>query len=192
MKFLTDFADQAVVLPLAVAILAVLLGLRWFRGAFAWTAAVCFTLGTILVLKIVCTACATHLAITGLQSPSGHTASACLVYGGLFVLLDRRPSRMLPALLLAAGLAFIVGSSRIALHAHTLSDVAVGAVVGLAGVFVLVALAGPRPPLMSRWPLGAAVLAIVVIFHGVRLPAEDAIRIFALSDWIPFLAACRA
>jgi len=192
LKFLTDFADQAVVLPLAVAILAVLLGLRWFRGALAWTAAVCFTFGTILLLKIVCAACARYLAATGLHSPSGHTASACLVYGGLFVLLARRPSRMLPALLLAAVVAFVFGSSRIALRAHTLSDVAVGAVVGLTGVVVLVALAGPRPPLLSRWPLAAAVLAVVVVFHGLQLPAEDAIRMFALSNWIPFLSACRA
>ncbi len=192
MSFLTDFADQAVVLPLALAILVVLLGLRWPRGALAWTAAVCFTLGTILLLKIVCTACANYLAATGLHSPSGHTASACLVYGGLFVLLARRPSRMLPALLLAAGFAFVFGSSRIALHVHTLSDVAAGAVVGLAGVVVLVVLAGPRPPLLSRWPLAAAVLVVVMVFHGLRLPAEGAIRMFALSDWIPFLSACRA
>ena len=192
MNFLTDFADQAVVLPLAVAILAVLLGLRWFRGALAWALAVCFTFGTILLLKVVCAACAIHLTATGLHSPSGHTASACLVYGGLFVLLARRPARMLPALLLAAGFAFVFGSSRIALHAHTLSDVAVGAVVGLAGVVVLVVLAGPRSPLMSRWPMATAVLAVVVVFHGLRLPAEDTIRMFAYLDWIPFLSACRA
>ncbi len=40
MNFLTDFADQAVVLPFAL-VVAVALGVAgWWRGAFAWIAGV--------------------------------------------------------------------------------------------------------------------------------------------------------
>jgi membrane-associated phospholipid phosphatase len=192
LNFLTDFADQAVALPLVLAVLLGLLGLRWWRGAGAWALAACFTFGTILLLKIVFAACATQLAATGIHSPSGHTASACLVYGGLFVLLARRPSHMLTALFIAAAFAIVFGYSRLALEVHTPGDVAAGGLIGLLGVAVLVVAAGRRPEPLLRWPIGVSVVGVLVVFHGFRLPAEGAIRHFALADWIPFLSACHA
>ena len=41
MTFLTDFADQAVLLPVAAGVAIMLLLLGWRRGALAWTVAVC-------------------------------------------------------------------------------------------------------------------------------------------------------
>ena len=187
-NFLTDFGDEAVVLPLALAVLLFLLALRWWRGALAWAASLCATLGTILLLKIVFTACAVQLAGTGIVSPSGHTASSCLIYGGVFVLLARRPNRLLPALLCAAAIAGVFGFTRLFLQVHTPGDVMAGATIGLAGICLLVALAGERPDMRRRWPLAVAALGVFVLFHGIRLPAEGAIRAFALQDWLPFLA----
>ena len=48
----TNFADQAVILPLAVGIALVFALSGWRRGALAWTAAIGGTLALVLFLKL--------------------------------------------------------------------------------------------------------------------------------------------
>lgn len=76
----------------------------------------------------------------GWSFPSGHTSGATVAYGMLaYVLLRTLPSRWhLPAVLGAAGLAFIVGSSRVFLQVHFLSDVVAGFSSGLAWLTVCI------------------------------------------------------
>ena len=57
MKFLTDFADQAVVLPLVFALAAVLAWQGWRRGALLWLATIGLTFSVILALKLVFLGC---------------------------------------------------------------------------------------------------------------------------------------
>ena len=89
MNFLTDFADQAVVLPVAGAVLVLLLATGWRRGALAWAGCVSGVLAVMLALKLVTLACGWRVPWTGLYSPSGHTAASAVVYGGLLALLIR-------------------------------------------------------------------------------------------------------
>jgi len=191
MNFLTDFADQAVVLPFALVVAVALAMAGWWRGTLAWAVAVGGVFGIILVLKVVFVACAARLDSSGIVSPSGHTASACVVYGGLAVLLLRGRIPHYLTMLLPLGIAAVFGVSRLVLHVHTLGDVVVGTMIGMAGAAVLARLAGPRP-MLRAWPLGIAAVTVVVVFHGLRMPAEAAIHRVALSGWLPFLAACRA
>ena len=171
MQFLTDFADQAVVLPLAAYVLVVLATLGWRRGALAWGAAVAGVLGVMLV-------------------PSGHTATAAVVYGGLLAMLVTRSAA---GTLLAAGLggalAALVGLTRLMLHVHTVGDVLVGAAVGVAGAVAMRRLAGVRPARpASPWAL---LVGCVVVFalHGTRLQAETRLHWLAVDVWP--LNACR-
>ena len=102
-------------------------------------------------------------------------ASACVVYGGLAVLL-LRGAVPLPLLgSIVAGIAVAMGYSRIELHAHDVTEVIVGALVGLAGVAALGAMAGPRPRVVG-WPVLGAAACTMLAFHGMHLPAEAAIR----------------
>src|SRR5258708_39101880 len=87
MMFLTDFADQAVVLPVVVAVAAVLLALGWRRGALVWLGSVCATFGVVLFLKLGFLACVPVFGPWELRSPSGHTAAASVVAGGFVTLL---------------------------------------------------------------------------------------------------------
>src|SRR5450432_1483592 len=57
MNFLTDFADQAVVLPVAVVVAIVLAVMGWRRGALVWLGVLGVTFGVILVLKLGFLAC---------------------------------------------------------------------------------------------------------------------------------------
>lgn len=92
LTFLTDFGDQAVILPLVLAVLLVLWAQRRWRVAAAWLLAIPGVLGTILVLKVACYACGWLLPFIGLhglnlRSPSGHAASAAVAYGGIAALV---------------------------------------------------------------------------------------------------------
>ncbi len=116
----------------------------WWRGLLAWLVVVPGVLGTVGLLKFVFFSCAGPLAATGIHSPSGHTAAAAVIYGGLCVLLLR--GRVPDGVLFAVPPAFAVlfGVSRLAVHAHVPAEVLMGGGIGLAGAAVLVP-AG-RPP----------------------------------------------
>jgi membrane-associated phospholipid phosphatase len=179
MRFVSDFGDQAVILPLAVAVGVALMAAGWRRGAAAWALAVAGTLGAVLVGKVLAVACVHVLAIADLRSPSGHTASAAVVYGGLIALLLPEPARGLrrwvAAFVLAAIFAVVFGGTRLALHAHTPADVLAGGFLGIAGALTLARLAGPRPAgVRAAMPLAAAV-AVAVLMHGTHLRAEEVI-----------------
>ena len=194
MLFLTDFADLAVVLPLAVAVAVGLLVAGWPRGAAAWTVVVPGTLFAVLVAKMAVVDCGALLPLHGLRSPSGHTASAAVIYGGLLALLLPAPQRGLgrpmAAFLLAGVFAATFGGTRLALHVHSRSDVLAGAALGIGGALALAYLAGPRPSrLRVALPL-ATVLAMVVLLHGQHLRAEDQIDRVSRLIW-PLTLCCR-
>ena len=176
MQYLTDFADQAVILPVVLALAAGLAAQGWRRGALAWLGVVGATFLAMLALKLVFLACWPVFWPMDIHSPSGHVAAATMVAGGLALLLLRRHVGILPIAALAGA---VIGISRLALGVHSLPEVVFGATIGLAGVAGLVRLAGPVPRLRAR-PLIGAVLLVAVVFHGLHLPAEAEIRFTAL------------
>ncbi len=101
-------------------------------------------------------------------------------------MLSRQRATILPAALVAA---VVIGISRFVLGMHSLAEVVIGALIGLTGAAALLKFAGP-PPRLRTGPLIAVIVMIVVLFHGLHLPAEAAIRHTALrvAQYIP---ACR-
>jgi hypothetical protein len=188
-SFVSDFADQAVLLTLILMVAVALAAAGWRRGAVGWIFAVAATLTVILAGKVAVYVCACTGALppdTGLKSPSGHTAAAAVVYGGLFALLAPRWWGPRLSALAAAGLvAFVIGVTRIALNAHTPIDVLVGAVIGIAGAVLLAQIAGERPAGMRRLGPSGVTIAVVILFHGERLEAEAKIQSFSHLLWAP-------
>ena len=176
MRFITDFGDQAVILPLVVAVGLALLLQGWRRGATAWAVAVIATFFVMLVLKLVFLACSASIG-TDIRTPSGHVAATALVTGGLAALLIRRHVIVLS---LAAIAAFVIAVTRLALGLHSPAEVVIGALVGLTGAAALIKLAGPTPPALEAPRIGLMALAVVAVFHGLHLPAEAHIRATAL------------
>jgi membrane-associated phospholipid phosphatase len=186
LHFITDLGDQAVIMPLTVAIGLVLLLAGWWRGAGAWFLAVPGTLGVVLVAKMSTMACQDLLPPVGLLSPSGHTASAAIVYGGVLALIFGGP---LAAALCAAAVGGLVGYTRLALDVHTLADVVAGSLIGVAGAVALAVLAGPRPPLRRGWiGMAAVLIAVLAMFHGRHVYAE--MHISRLSQHVWPLSMC--
>ncbi len=171
LRFITDFADAAVVLPL-VAVVWALLG-RW---GTRWAVAVALTLGAMAGLKVL------SFATVGAFSPSGHTASAAIVYGGLaWVLLRPAWGRVVPGLLAVAGVAAI-GWTRLALAAHSPLEVLVGAAVGCAGLVALGQVSSRLSPASARRCRAAMAVPVVwVLFHGHSIDLEGRLR--GLAGW---------
>jgi len=171
--FITDLADQAVILPVVLAISIALLAQGWQRGAAAWAVAVVATFAAMLVLKLTFLACSHSFGTPDIQTPSGHVAAATVVTGGLAALLLRRRANVLPVAILAA---VVVGVSRLVLGAHSLPEVVLGAMVGLAGALSLPLLAGQPPSGLDARKIAIIVAGTVVLFHGLHFPAEAHIR----------------
>jgi membrane-associated phospholipid phosphatase len=185
-RYLTDFADQAVIIPMVLAIAVALAVQGWRRGALAWLLVISATFMATLTSKLIFLSCSPVFGPTDLHSPSGHVAAAAVVSGGLAALLTGRRISILPVAVLAA---LVIGVSRLLLGMHSLPEVVLGALIGLAGAAALMRFAG-RPPELKLGPLVAVVVIVAALFHGLHFPAEAAIRhtAFRAAQYIP---ACR-
>ena len=189
-QFVTDFGDQAVLLPLAAGVTLVFLLAGWRRGAVAWVAAVAGTLVSMLAFKLAFLACGHLLPGGHIHSPSGHTAASAAIYGGLLAVSARLAAghgrwTLACALLVA----LTIGASRLALGAHTVLEVAVGGVVGTCGAMTADHLAGVPPSGLRLGRLAAVTVLVLALLHGVRMPAEAVMRSAALNLWP--LSRCR-
>ena len=178
MTFLTDFADQAVVLPLVVAIAVVLALQGWRRGAVAWLGAIGATLGVMLALKLFFLGCASVFDPVGMRSPSGHVAAAAVLSGGVAAIFGvGRRTIAVVVVLAAVG----IGLTRVGLQVHSWPEVVLGGAVGLVGALALALCAGP-PPALRLWPMILTAVVVATVSHGRHLEAEVAIQQAAMTD----------
>ncbi len=181
--FITNFADQAVLVPSAVAVAAGFAVAGWHRGALAWSGVLACTWVSILLSKLACLLCE-PLWAEGLHSPSGHTAGAAAAAGGFFGLVVRRwGGDWRWTVPISTGFAAVIGLSRLALDAHTGLDVLVAGVVGVGSAVALVLLAGPPPAKLRLSPILAALAVMILLLHGSQASAEATIQRIAASQF---------
>lgn len=187
---LTNFGDQGVILPLTVITAAVLVVIGWYRGALAWVGVVVAVLALVGAGKVLTSACLLGWPSEwDFRSPSGHTASAGIVYGSLLGLLVPWGRPQILAAVSATVFAVTIGASRLLLDQHTISDVLVGGAVGILGAMALVHLAGPRPTTVKhRCLIILAVPLGLALFHGSHVHAEPWIG--ALARTLSPLSQC--
>jgi len=174
---ISDFADQAVILPLTVGTGLLLAMSGWPRGAIAWVLAIGATLVLVMLLKLRFFACEG-------TNPSGHTAAAAAVYGGLAglvagVIRNDMRAAVANAIIVAALLAVVIGHSRLVLDRHSLVEVVIGGAIGIGGAAAFVRLAGTPIPAMPIGGIVALALVVVFMLHGARLSAEETIKSMA-------------
>jgi hypothetical protein len=187
MNFLTDFADQAVLLPIVAAV-ALLLAVRGQRhAALVWLTAIGATFAVVLLLKLCFMACGPVFAGAALRTPSGHTAAASVVAGGLMALFTARRWVVLAVALLVA---VVIGWSRLSLGLHSPLEVVVGGLLGVAGAGVLSRALG-EPAVKRPAPVLGVAVVLAILLHGMRLPAEAAIA-RASHVAFDFVPACRS
>lgn len=169
MLFVTDFADEAVILPMTFAIGLTLWLLGWRRGAVSWVAIVCCTLFTMLLLKLLGVACGPN-HLPRMRTPSGHTAASAVLAGSFTALLSQRHQRV-AAMVAACAAAGVIGLTRYLLGFHSISEVLVGAFVGISGAVAFAWVAGPAPR-MQLWWLAVPIALVLPVFHGDRMNVE--------------------
>ncbi|MGI4802053.1 MAG: phosphatase PAP2 family protein [Janthinobacterium lividum] len=191
LQFWTDFADGAVMFPLGIAIALALLILRQHRAALVWSLAIGCVWGTMLVFKLAGYMIegllpASPLSMIDLVTPSGHVASATVVYGGLIGLLLWRPDTLVVRTLLAtAVIAAGMSVTRVMMGAHSISEVLTGAAVGIVGVYCLTA-AGVQVERRARLPLVIVAALVMVTQYGTHLGWEQTIHhiaVEAIEHW---------
>jgi membrane-associated phospholipid phosphatase len=186
LMFLTDFADQAVVLPTVVAIAALLAARGQWRGALIFLGVIGATFATVLALKLGFIGCRPLFRPLHLRSPSGHTAAATVLAAGLTALMTRDRRIIWGA---AAASFALIAFSRVELGFHTKPEVLLGGLVGFAGAAAFARLM-PPPSGGRRFSLLLAAALVAVLLHGVRLPAEIVIHHWA-DGMLSFIPACR-
>jgi membrane-associated phospholipid phosphatase len=168
----THLGDAALVIPASALLVAYLVSRRFPGHAGLWLATLGLCGFLTLALKAVFFVCGTSFAI---RSPSGHTSLSLTFYGCAAVMasVDKTRATQLAMLAAGAGLALAVGLTRIALHAHTTSEVVSGLLIG----GVCVAWFGKRyfalRPVILPWPaLVAAVALLAIATRGVHWDFE--------------------
>lgn len=178
-NFVTDFGDSAVTTPLALLVLVFLFAGGHRRVALGWLLAIGGCAAVIAELKLGFGACGHEITFVHLHSPSGHTAMSTSVYGSLALLIGARlPAGQRRAVYAAAAIAIIaIGLSRVVLHDHSRTEIAVGFVVGVVGVAVFRAVLRRHeaPPLPLGWLLLSGGV-LVAAMHGTRWMIEPAVH----------------
>lgn len=141
----TRLGDPSTLVALALAVAAVLVVRSRRRLAFAWILALA---GSALLngslKRIFERVRPVHepgfVSAPGWSFPSGHSSGAVVAYGLLAYLLVRAlPARWhLPVVLMSAALALTVGSSRVFVQVHFVSDVVAGFLSGSAWLVVCI------------------------------------------------------
>jgi membrane-associated phospholipid phosphatase len=178
--FIVDTGDAAVLLPIAFVIFVVLYLTDNARAALAWACAVASCGAAIGALKFATYACAPVFVGASLRSPSGHAGLATAVYGSLAVLLIARVSHVgIKVGVLSLIVAWIgaIAIASVKIHAHSVSEVVVGAAVGAASVLLVRAHSHGGRALKGRLSIIVLVaVACLVLLHGKRVEAEATIE----------------
>ncbi len=181
----TDLGDSAVLggIVLITTIYLLVSGCR--RTALVLLAAFFATAAGIGLLKIIFFSCHNRIALPfDIRSPSGHAALAAVVWGTIGIIIGQQYSGWKKScpLLIALGLIGFISGTRLALHFHTLDEIIAGLLVGFIGLLLAWILLR-RAPSQKFHPLGLVIAALVMAtaLHGLRLPAEDFMKLMALK-----------
>jgi membrane-associated phospholipid phosphatase len=173
LSLITDLADLAIALPLAIMILIWLMGMHSTRGAMWWLIVVAICIGGTALFKIYFFACP---PTADLRSPSGHTSLGTLVYGTLIMFTAVETQKWRRWMIVAIGVLFIlsIAVSRVLLRAHTMPEVVFGLLIGCVALAIFTkAYLNYHPARVWLQPLFLVVVIVIIGLHGHELRAEE-------------------
>jgi membrane-associated phospholipid phosphatase len=173
---ITSFGDTVVMMPAAAAIVAWLVIGRAWRMAFWWS--VLFTAGLVLVVATKIAFIGWGLGIRALDFTgiSGHAMRATAVFPVIVYLMLQKSAQGVRAWGVFAGvmLGVLLGISRIAVHAHSVSEAAagcmLGAMVSLGFIWISRDL---QKPALSRWLIAVSLLALLPTSNAKPAPTQS-------------------
>lgn len=165
-EFVSTFGNASVLLLLSLLLAAWLARESGARAVLAWLCALAFCIGVIAVLKIYFHGC--PRPAFGLRSPSGHAGFSLFVYGAITICAARDTAKWRQFALPLLGGAWVaaIAWSRYALHAHSVTEIVFGLLIGGGALLLFIRRAGPLP--IGRFPFVVSV-AIAGLFVAVML-----------------------
>ncbi|MCE2576848.1 phosphatase PAP2 family protein [Komagataeibacter sp. FNDCR2] len=177
MRFITDFGDEATIIPLFVVTIVLFIAMGWKRNAAIWGIGIFLTFGCIVLSKMLGLLWAQFYGYDGHPfSASGHVASSSAVYGSLInMIFQPRFHSWLMAMLPPALIAALIGYTRIMLHAHTPMEVVAGAGIGTTAATLIARVLPPVPTFLVHW-FAFALVPVILFFHGYVMEAEPVLK----------------
>jgi len=182
---LTWFGDSGFLLPAALWI-AVWLGVRSATRPGAWLWVLLFGSGGALIAasKIAFLGWGIGSATLNFTGFSGHTALSASVWPVVCWLTASRWEHRVRVSAAAVGLLFaiLIGTSRLALYAHSKSEVAAGLALGVAISATFLWQQYHRPLPRLNWSLVVITLATPMLFvhPGTPAPTQSALEVIAI------------
>jgi undecaprenyl-diphosphatase len=177
---ITELGDSFVNICLSGAVLIVLFVKRCYRTAGFWALTMLGGLLGVQLLKWTIhlpRPVAIYHGASVYGFPSGHTTMSVILYGFLAILLARGLAGEWRWVLFssAIGVSFVIGTSRLYLGAHWLSDVLGGLLIGTswAALLGIAYLKGPAD-IVPRRLLGLVTIIVIVIAGGWHVSQRHA------------------
>jgi membrane-associated phospholipid phosphatase len=175
---ITNLGDAALLLPASLLLFLHLLWRDDPKRAFAFALATGACLTITVALKLVFLIWSVDVFGFRVHSPSGHTSFGATFYGCCAALASSgaAPWRQKIVRFLVGALIAAVGLSRVAVDAHSLSEVVIGLVIGFGCVALFVSL--PKRPQVSAGLLQIVVCVAVlaIALNGRHLTLEPLLQ----------------
>jgi membrane-associated phospholipid phosphatase len=184
---ISAFGGAGVMLPVAAA-MALWIGLgHTRRGAVAWLACLAIGIALVVITKIAFLGWGIGIRSLDFTGVSGHSMLATAVVPAAAFLSIRGAPGWMRAIGVLAGLAagVAVGVSRVALDAHSVSEVVAGCAIGAVVALSWIAWTALREPShgapISPWLIAASLAALAISLHGYRAPTQRWVTHIALN-----------
>lgn len=184
-RFLTDFGDGAVQLPIVGVSIILFAAFGWMRGAIIWGAISGTALAVLMLAKLAGLEWAYLSDSLGRPlSVSGHVSAGTAIYGSLINILIFRKKRLFPFYLpVPVVIAYMFSYTRLVLHSHTLPEVLLGGALGISVAVASTCLLVPMPRRVIL-PTFAVLTIVIFSFYGYHSDTEIMLQT-DFSKWAP-------
>lgn len=180
----SGFGGSAVMLPIALAIGAWRAHSLSWRSAAIWLALVGVAGACVAATKIAFIGWGVGVRSLDFTGISGHSALATAVFPVLlYIMLDTaRPALRLAGAVVGLAFGALVGASRLVLHAHSVSEIVAGCLLGALVAVVYIWFTRRIPASrMHPWLVACTALLMLGALHGLRAPTQRWVTHIALS-----------
>lgn len=176
-RYITDFGDSSLTMPLAAGLALLLWRAESARAALAVLRALAVCLVLTVTLKLMFMSCG-GVWQAGMRSPSGHAGVSLTVYGTLGIVAGiRAPDAWRRPLVAVLGsLVLGIALTRLVIGAHNLAEVLTGLLIGKLALlnFLLCYRPLPQWKVSRRTLIGSGITALLclALLHGQHWPGE--------------------
>ncbi len=191
-SLITDLGNAVVVGAMAAVVALYLLAAGSRRSALALLLVFITAACGIGIAKMLCLSCHATPVIPSLRSPSGHAAMSSSVYSMMTAIIVSGMQRWqrVMAWLCNLGVIVLVAASRFLLGFHTISEVAVGLLVGLTSYLIISRVVLKQEPVhFNGRAVALTAFVVFLVLHGVSVPMEHFLQ-WVASQIRPHISVC--